>query len=272
MKNIFSVDLQTNEQECDRIICRDTSDEIKEEIKLANAEFAELSKKGNKPNLLGKIQMIAFYGSFVSLLFFLDSVGQKTFKVAIKENWLLFGIFVGLLLTSIVLLIIRTKLTKKIMHSNASKEIANKYDELLKHIMDDLKVPSTRIDIDVYVSPYIMKNGQRVNPTGRIDFINSLFGFYSDAENIYFANIEHVYKVANENIKEIKKIERSVNINQWLKDLPCKSENYKDYNIGVKKGYFVIPNVYKVIFELGEYEYYFIIPEYDYVKIEDQLK
>ena len=35
MKNIFSINLQTNEQECDRIICRDTSDKIKEETNIA---------------------------------------------------------------------------------------------------------------------------------------------------------------------------------------------------------------------------------------------
>lgn len=272
MKNIFSVDLQTNEQECDRIICRDTSDEIKEEIRLANMEFAELSKKGKKPTILGRIQMIAFYGSFVSLLFFLDAVNQKTFKVAVVENWLLFTLFVGLFLASIVLMLIRSRISKNLRDSEEAKAMNNKYDILLQHIMDDLKVPSTRIDVDVFVSPYIMKDEKRVNPTGRIDFINTIFGFYSDSENIYFANIEHVYKISKQDIKEIKKMDRCVNINQWLKDVPFKSEHYKSYNISGKRGVYVIPSVYKVIFELNGNEYYFIIPEYDYVKIENQLK
>lgn len=272
MKNIFSINLQTNEQECDRIICRDTSDKIKEEIRLANDEFIELSKKNKKPNLLGRIQMIAFYGSFVSLLFFIDAATQKTFKVALKENWILFSLFIGLFFASIILMLIRTKLSKNIKKSEEINETAKKYDILLQHIMDDLNVPANRIDIDIYVSPYIMKGDKKVNPTGRIDFINSIFGFYSDEVNIYFANIEHVYKISKEAIKEIKKVDRSVTINRWLKDAPFKSEIYKEYNITGKRGVYSIPSVYKIVFELNGNEYYFIIPEYDFVKINDQLK
>ena len=49
MKNIFSINLQTNEQECDRIVYKDPSDTIREEIEKVNKEFVAISKKAKKP-------------------------------------------------------------------------------------------------------------------------------------------------------------------------------------------------------------------------------
>ena len=271
MKNIFSINLQNNEQECDRIIEKDISDNVKEEIRLANEEFKELAKKGKKPNLFARIQMICFYGSFLSFIFFIDFWAKKTFKVAVKENWILFSLSIVLFAASIIFMLIRTKLSKALKDSEEAIALNNKYNELLKHIMDDLGVPETRIDVDVFVTPYIIKNDERVNASDKIDFINSLFGFYSDSENIYFANIEHLYKVEKSCIKEIISPDYSVNIDRWLKDSPIKSEEYKDYNVSVKRGYYTVPKVYKIIFELHNHEYYIIIPEYDFDKIKDQF-
>lgn len=262
MKNLFGINnKETNFQ---KFVVRSVSD-------TSNAKIDELSKKAkiieNKelgPSWLKLVSTMCIGFGIIGIFGIIFA--KDGFKEALKTRGYIFVIAIILFIVGVALTIYYGLKSKKIQSNKNFKTFLNEQELLKKEIQDELKIPKDSTEIDVlFTKVKENKEGKEITKSmGLFSHLNGQVFLYIEDDKVYFADLAAVIELPLDSFKSVTKINKTVVIPQWNKDVPYNNEKYKKFNIR-QNGYgmLYVKPYYSIKLVVNDEEYEILIPNYD---------
>ncbi len=108
-------------------------------------------------------------------------------------------------------------------------------NEIYSRVMEDMGVPSDAKELEVLYFDYKIKNGEYINKCksdqGKVAFYNGVFSSYSDAENLYLADMDGVYAFPRSSLVALRTVEKKCELTVWLKDKSIEDEEFSAFHL-----------------------------------------
>ena len=123
---------------------------------------------------------------------------------------------------------------KNVLESDESAHTISRLEGTATAIYQELGVPNEAKDIDVLLFFYKMKNGEiKVHEKGMqiTQYFNPEFKIFTDAENLYLANLEGKYAFPLSSVVKIHSVKKHIRIAGWNKEEKFDKGEYKQYKL-----------------------------------------
>lgn len=263
MKNLFSVNVKTNEVTGEEFIIRKTDSELSKKETEATAKLFEYKKMSGMPLWYSIIMYVFLFALIICLPAFIKGWIENGFEVTYQRgSWVLYIGIAGLIISPTMYLIQRIR-CKKVIQSPEVDDFVSGMGELINNIKASLRVPTDCADIDVLCRPYKLKNGKEKQGNHFFKYFNLSFWVFKENDNLCFASTEGVYGIPLSSITDVVLVKKTVSVPQWNKDEPIKAEKYKKSVKVNNYGMYFIKKHYSVRFTRHGEEWEFLIPAYD---------
>lgn len=263
MKNLFSVNVKTNEVRGEEFVIRRPVSDLSRKSEEAIQTLSAYKKKGAMPLWYNLIMYAFVLASVICIPAFLEGCLDNGFEITYQRgSWALYIGGAGLILGFTMYIIKRVRLTK-LVHNPEVVDFVSDMDKLTDRIRESLHVPENCADIDVFSRPYKMKNGKEKQYSHFFAYFNLSFWVFKEDDLLCFACAEGVYGIPVSSITEIVLNKKTVSVPQWNKDEPIKNEKYKPYVKTNNNGMYFIKKHYSIRFMRRGEEWEILIPAYD---------
>ena len=233
---------------------RDRSDETIENIKRASSI----------PGWLFWIAAILGMAGIIVITGFLNALSDVSFSTAYNNaGWLLYA-GGACLLVAAAITIYKVYKTRTTVNSPAARDALVERERLVARCFEDLGVPQTADDIDLFCEAFKVKNGKTKKAWSMYQYKNISCKIYRDGENLYLADTDGVYAFPVSNFFEIMTVSKNALFVGWNKVTPFNKPPYKQYKVR-RNNYgilFVKPHYYIKFLAFNE-EYGLVIPSYE---------
>ena len=262
MKNLFGINNEENN--FNKFIVRSASTTSNEKMdELAN-KGTMIQKKELGPSWLN---LVATKSLWLGVLFIVGMLAAKDgFEAALKTRSYLFYIGIVMFVFGLAYTIIAKMKSKKGKNSETVKNFLNEQEDLKKEILNELRIPenSTKIDI-LFTKVKENKDGKEVAKSmGLFTHLNSEVYLFVENDKVYFADCGAVIEIPLASFKNIDKVNKSVIVPKWNKEVPFNNEKYKEYKVK-QNGYgmFYVKPYYSIKLLIDNEDYEMLIPNYD---------
>lgn len=265
MKNAFSLNVTTNENETDKFKVKKLSEELARKKEQSENLVTDITRAASIPRWLEWVAVILGGFGLIVLVSILRTLTDVGFETAYKNAGWLFYAGGASLIVALVIFVIRTYKNKTTMSTPAVQNTFTESERLVNRCYEDLGVPYGADDIDVFCEAFKTKNGKTKRAGIFFQYLNVSCKIYRDGENLYFADTDGVYGFPISNFTGIVAIKKNATFNCWTKQQPFNKPPYKQYKVR-NNGYgvlFVKP-YYSVRFTAFNEEYEIIIPAYEF--------
>ena len=264
MKNVFTMNVTTSEEGWNKFRVKKLSDDLEHVKERSDETVQNIERASSIPrwldwtaNILGMAGMIVAVG-------FLEALSDVSFATAYDNaGWML---YVGgaCLLVALAIFLYKFYRNRTTVNSPAARDAFAERERLNARCFEDLGVPQTADDIDVFCEAYKEKNGKAKRVSNMSQYINLSSKIYRDGENLYLADTDGVYAFPVSGFFEIMTVRKNALFMCWNKTEPFNKPPYKQYkirrnNYGV---FFVKPHYYVKFLAFNE-EYVLVIPSYE---------
>ena len=122
------------------------------------------------------------------------------------------------------------------LKSEESTQTLSHFESVSDAIFTNLGVPDNAKDVDIFLFFYKMKDGNiKIHEKGLqiAPYINTVFKIFSDAENLYLANLEGKYAFPLSSIVKIHTVKKHIRFVGWNKEEKYNKGIYKQYKLTV---------------------------------------
>ncbi len=216
-------------------------------------------------------RIFKFVGGLAALLAFVlvtASIGEESFDYSsfAREFWWIFVIGLVGFAVFIALWSVERKKAKEYEESDENRAFEREGDSIDDDSRMYLGIPADAVKMDVFLGQYKIKRERIVysdfNP------INLEIDVYSEENALCFADAANKYTVLSAEIKEIRRINSSINFIIWNKDEAHNKGEYKQYKIKENNLGYTVKPYYALIIERGGEEYELQFPPYELPMIE----
>lgn len=268
MKNLFDINMETEEFDGNAFFTKRISAELEEKKDSVASEYLDLHHKDLKQTVSGIIAeyiclLIVVIGISIPGKIFTDS--EITFKQAFARNPIVFSAIITIVIAAaivgIYLEIRRRKKSKEYEAQIEQKNLISDIDNYALLAMEELQIPEERFDLEVLCSYYEMKNERKIKKTEWSEQFT--MDVYERGNNICFFDGTQELAIPISDIKEIEFIQKKRSIPAWMKDISHKDPKYKKYKIIEEKMGYVIRGYYRLVIDSIWGQYEVIVPNYE---------
>lgn len=283
MKNLFALNVKTDEKAYTPYIDRAVSSETLSKQDSSGDELNNAQKKSQLPLWLKIIQLVCFLVAACTLGGLLSAFSKGKDGESFGDMWQRFVgngaiviLVVGLvcLVAAIALLVWERKRTKRMQASPEFQSVVDDREKLQKDSYKELGVPNDADDIDVFCYPFkYTKRGKEKYGSPFAKYVTISHKIFKDDDNLYFADITNVIKIPLSAVTETYVMAKSVNFWGWTKPEPFNSKEYKLYKIRANQfGAMFVKGCYCINLLLDGNEFEIIIPPYEWQVLEKYIE
>lgn len=245
MKNIFAV--TKNDNGYDKFVLRKLSEEGDGEV--YNKIFDELNKR-KIPAWVSIVLNICFLIGLLLVLSIKRAI-ESIIDGKIDTYVVLCGIGIIIAVVFQIAILIVVHINKKYENSEEMKKLRDKLDEMDKIAYNNLQIPLVNEKMEIiYPQAKDSKDGTfKLKPSSQHKYLVSECVFFKEGNNLCIYDDISVLGIPIDSIKEIKRVEKKLYI------ISSDIHNRELYSY------------YDVIFTLDNEEYDFLIPDYEYDKL-----
>lgn len=262
MRDIFGVNYETNEYECDRFMIKQAEQKMIKKIEKVIDEQNAYKQTAQVPKWINSLQTIGIYGGMIFSLFVIDEMLEKGFLDGLVSKWYFAVITIVLLVMGFWIYFHRINKHKRVMSSNELIEHSDKLKKVVAESLESMDVPQSGVEVDIYGELFKINNkGYKLIGIRQFSHINNGFMLYKTDSQLCFADATKVYAVNLNDIVELRKETNKILILGWNKE-----EQPKDQKYGLKRtgfGAVVINEYYKLILNIKGVESCINIPPYE---------
>lgn len=260
MRDIFGVNYESNEYECDKLMIKEADPKMVKKIAKAIDDKTEYKESARIPKWANTLQTVGVYGGMIASLFVIDSMLDKGFIGGLKERWVFAVITILLFIMGFGIYFYRVNKHKKMLVSPELNEHSEKLKKAVNESLASMNVPSDGVEVDVYGELFkINHKGYKVIGIRQFSHINNGFMLYKTDTQLCFADATKVYAVNLKDIKEIVKDTNKILVMGWNKEVDLKEFGLKRTGFGAIQ----IKEHYKLILEIKGEETCINIPPYE---------
>ena len=260
MRDLFGVNYETNEYDCDKIMIKEADQKMVKKITKAIDDQTEYKETARVPKWVNSLQTLGIYGGMIASLFVIDTMLDKGFFEGLKEKWIFAVITVLLFVMGFGIYSYRLKKHKRIMSSNELTEYSAKLKKAVNEALESMEVPTDGVEVDVYGELYKINNrGYKIVGVRQFSHINNGFMLYKTEDKLCFADATKVYAVNLKDIVEIRKETNKILVMGWNKEVPSKDLGIKRTGFGALQ----IKEYYKLVLNTKDEEVCINIPPYE---------
>lgn len=284
MKNLFGVNIKTDEKTYAPYIARSVSEETAAKQEASDADLRSEDKASKLPLWLRIVQYVCLFvaaciigGLFQAIG---ESIGDEPFGEMLERFMSTGAVIIILsvgavcLVIFIVLLIWGKMRSNDVLQSIEHQAVLDESEKILNASYEELGVPSDADEIDVFSFPFkYNRKGKVVNGSPIAQYMAFSMKIFGDDDNIYFADAVNVIKIPRSSVTKTDVISKRVSFIGWTKEQSYKSPDYKPYKIRVNNvGALFIKWCYSVSLLLDGEEMEIIIPPYEQETLEKYIK
>lgn len=264
MKNVFSINITTNETEADKFAARKISDELQRKTDEMDETISSIQDSAAIPAWLTIVAYICGGFAAIVIMNFISSAIKGEFAQAYENaGWLIYAGAVCLVFAIVVAVYKRYKY-KSTENAPAVQSAIAQSEKLTERCYEDLGVPDGAGNIDIFIEAFKSKNGKVKKATSLFRYLNIDCKIYRDDYNLYLADISKVYAFPLSNLKEIVAVNKNATFNGWHKQEPFNKGYYKQFKIKCNNyGTFFVKPHYSIRFTAFGEEYEIVIPGYE---------
>ena len=248
------------------------SDDLEHVMARSEETVLNIERAASIPHWLDWIALILGFVGMIVLTGFLNALSDVSFSTAYKNGgWLL---YVGgtCLLVALAILFYKIYRKKTTVNSPAARDALAERERLNARCFEDLGVPQTADDIDVFCEAFRDKNGKTKKVWSMSQYINTSLKIYRDGENLYLADTGGVYAFPVSSFFEIMTVRKNALFTGWNKDVPFNKPPYKQYKVRKNNyGVFFVKPHYHIKFLAFNEEYVLVIPSYELETLQKYL-
>ena len=248
-------------------------------VRKVDAEYAakqkalaqETERFGNNANLPTWLRILGLVFLFVGVCFVsgvLDSLGEENKNPNAPQTIAIFlGIGIPCLVIALGVMLWNWLRCRSAMRSNTFNDLNERFMKLRAACRENLSVPDSAKEIDVFVNYYRIKNGKRkwVAPSGKNVYINCLMCAYRDDDAICFCDDGAVWRIPVQKILRLETVNKRRAFVGWNKQQPFNKGTYKPYKIRANDaGILSVKPCYALRILDGTEELEILFPAYEY--------
>ena len=254
MRNLFTLNIETNEHGFDDFLMRKSEDALKAQYDKNNKEIADVIKKRFKPLLI--ISIVAYICGTISILIFLKFLDVAGFA---QVSWALYIGIAGLTVFGIFL-ISALIWRHKFIANPQTQSLDQEQEELLNKIACGLGVPENSSEIDIMFRPYKIINGKEKYKIKR--YANLPMWVFVEDDNLCFADTFGVWAIPLSDISSIMPFPGRAMLSAWNKAEKINSSKYKK-TVRYDSGNYFVKGYYSLQIVHNDEEWEVLIPAYD---------
>lgn len=235
MKPFLGIDLTTNKENeqlnGDEFLIARTSAALTQSLENASEKAEMVVEKANLPLALRVVRWICGIAALILVAGILKS------KVSFAEGyqnapWLFWAAGICAVIWGVLTLVSKRKENTVLTEEVTTQMLS--HVEAADAVFTELAVPTDAKEVDVLSFLYKMKDGDiKVceKPMQMFQYLNPVFRAYTDAENLYLADVEGKYAFPLSDLVSLKTVEKHIRLSNWNKDEDFKSDAYKPYKL-----------------------------------------
>ena len=266
------MNVTTSDAEWKKFRVKKLSDDLEHAKDRSDATVQNIERASSIPRWLDWIASILGMAGFIVAFGFLKALLEVSFETAYgNAGWMLY--FGGAcLLIALAIFVYKTYRNRTIVNSPAARDALAEQERLNARCFEDLGVPQTADDIDLFGEGFKEKNGKAKRAWSMSQYVNLSCKIYRDGENLYLADIDGVYAFPLSGFFEIMAVRKTTTFSGWNKAVPFNKPPFKQYNIRRNNyGVFFVKPYYYVKFLAFNEEYMLVIPSYELETLQKYL-
>lgn len=236
MKPFLGIDLTTdkkNEQfNGNEFLVQTPSAALSQSLEVSSEKAEKTVEKAKLPLLFRIVQYICGFGALIIVSGILKA------DVSLAEGYQNApGLYWAAGICAVVWLILWTwskQKSKMVLETDESTQTFSHLDGVANAVYKELSVPDDAKEVDVLFFYYKVKDGSlKVCEKGMqvTQYFNPIFKIFSDAENLYLANLEGKYAFPLSSILSIRTVKKHIRIAGWNKEEKFNKGIYKQYKL-----------------------------------------
>lgn len=258
------MNVTTSEAGWNKFKVKKLSDDLEHVMERSEETFQNIKRASSIPIWLDWIALTLGFVGMIVLTGFLNAMSDVSFSTAYNNaGWLLYA-GGACLLVALAIFIYKIYRIRATMNSPATRDALAERERLNARCFEDLGVPQTADNIDLFCESFKEKNGKAKKVWSTYQYINMSFKIYRDGENLYLADTDGVYAFPVSKFFEIMTVRKNALFTGWNKDVPFNKPPYKQYKVRRNKnGVFFVKPHYCIKFLAFNEEYALVIPSYE---------
>lgn len=238
MKNLFSINVNESSEfntatELSKdFVIREVGNKIADNQKKIADKMEEMEKKWTLPPFLAYSRVVALgIGAMLLACTIMIIIGVG-FAQAFSSGWFIACFVVGVLLCSLgtTAYIVESRRKKAVEQSDEYKKVMDYIEDLSKKSQTYLNIPKSKVSVDVFFYPYILKD-EEMKDSGAFKYLNMSLFLFEEKGRLCLANNTTVYGIEKSLFKRMAKSPKKTSFTLWNKDVSHLREPYKDYKI-----------------------------------------
>ena len=266
------MNVTTSEAGWNKFMVKKLSDDLKNVKDRSDETVQNIQRASSIPRWLNWTAIILGMAGFIVLIGFLEALKDVDFSTAYDNaGWLLYG-GVACILVAAPIVLYKTYRIRTTVNSPAARDALAERERLNARCFEELGVPQTADDIDVFCETFKEKNGKTKKVWSMYQYTNTSCKIFRDEENLYLADTDGVYAFPISSFFEIMTVRKNALFGGWNKEGPFNKPPYKQYKVR-KNNYcvfFVKPHYYIKFLAFNE-EYVLVIPSYELETLQKYL-
>ena len=219
------------------MIAAPTAEQIEQTLNIGE-EYEEITQKADMPLPLRIVRRLALAFGCITTSPVLSNVlsGKLTFSEQLRIAPILTILGPIALIVGLILLWISKRKAKTVTKSPEVQECAAAVDDAVDKIFAELGIPEDAAEIDVLAFFYKEKDGEiKVceKPMQLFSHVATAFKIFSDADNLYLANLNGKYAFPRAELQGIRRVDQKVRITNWSKSVKPTQGEYKSFKMTV---------------------------------------
>lgn len=274
MKNLFSLNVKTQEKTYTPFVTRSVSAETSSQQEAFDDKLTKSKKASDLPLWLQVIQLLCLLGAVCIFLGLLRAFGENEHDESFSQMWARFVsngaitmIIVGVICLAvfIVLFVWGRLRAKKVQASPEYQSAMEEREKLQTDSYKELDVPDNAEELDVFCYPFkYTRKGKEKWGNGLSQYVAIRVKIFKDDDNLYFADTSEVIKIPVTAVRAVNSINKRLGFLGWNKAAKPNSPEYKPYKITANNmGVLFVKWCFFVNLILDGEEYEIIIPPYE---------
>ncbi len=273
MKNLFSINVKTQEKTYSPYVVRSVSAETSSQQEAFDEQLTKSEKASKLPLWLRIVQLLCGIVAVCIFCGLMRAFGENEHDESFSEMWARFVgngaitmIIVGVICLAVfIALLVWGKLrSNKVQASPEYQTVIATAEKLQNSSYEELGVPADADELDVfsYAFKYNRKGKERCGTVA--NYITISVKIFKDEDSLYFADTSEVIKIPLSAVKTVDSINKRLSFMGWSKDQKPNSPEYKPYKIRVNNmGILFVKWCLSVKLILDGEEFEIIIPPYE---------
>ena len=266
MKEIFSVDLNSNQIDGEKFITSVISPELSQKQDEHLERINDFEKKGALPAWQSTIKKVfAIIAFFFTVIFFGQLItGGADLAKSVSESKFELIIAIIFWIDFAVISIYHKRKSKRLYDEALLNELVKEGERLHEECLQALGVSKKAIPIDVFVTAY-EKNGEKKKKASPFfSYINNAMLVFDEGEYLCFSDLSICCKIKKNAFVQVEHITKNTSFVGWNKPEEYRSNEYKQYKIRPNSyGVFFVKNCLKLVFQDEGEQYCIILPPYE---------